>query len=193
MSDTRQMRYDLETATRALRGSSWPGEMAQRMEEVAARIDGYAARIEATCQDCGHLNSAHTPASERCCWATCTCGDGDWDHLSDEQLDRLTAAEADTARGVLALLDRIEELEGRISTDEDHCVLDSPDEALSVLVAGGVLVERHMVPDSPHVAPGLERWRFVDDPETWLNPSTVYVRVDTLPPLIGEEDADDGE
>lgn len=56
--------------------------------------------------------------------------DDDWDHLSDEQLDRLTAAEADTARGVLALLDRIEELESRpcphvVEGDEgtNHCAL----------------------------------------------------------------------
>lgn len=135
MSDSRQMRYDLEMAARALRGSSWPGEMAQRMEEAAARIDGYA--------------------------------------------------------------DRVEELEAE--RDEiPHTVLATaswnPTVVLQYLVDTGVLVKCYAVPDSPHVARGRFSWGLFANPGDRGKEDVVelWERVDTLPPLIGEETEEGG-
>ena len=39
-------RSDLRTAARALRGTSWPGSLAEDMEQRAARLDRYADAVE---------------------------------------------------------------------------------------------------------------------------------------------------
>ncbi len=45
MTDPRTIAADIETAARAIRGSSWPGEMAQQMEERANRLLTHAANL----------------------------------------------------------------------------------------------------------------------------------------------------
>lgn len=39
---TDDLRADIRTAARAVRGSSWPGDMAYYMEQLADRLDHYA-------------------------------------------------------------------------------------------------------------------------------------------------------
>lgn len=73
-------------------------------------------------------------------------------------------------------------------------VASHPEEALVALEAAGVLAKRWMVPESPYVTPERRTWRIFDDPSR-PHPTDrvteVWTRIDTLPPLIGEEGGDD--
>ena len=48
MGDERYIADDIEVAARAIRGSSWPLDMAQRMEERADRLMAYADSLRST-------------------------------------------------------------------------------------------------------------------------------------------------
>ena len=48
MGDECYIADDIEVAARAIRGSSWPLDMAQRMEERADRLMAYADSLRST-------------------------------------------------------------------------------------------------------------------------------------------------